>query len=145
MEIYTIGFTQKTAREFFGLLKEAGIQRLVDVRRNNRSQLAGFTKQADLPYFLAELVGAEYVHEPLLAPSDTLLTEYRKGQVTWDEYERIFNQLLQERHIETALDPETFRVRSVLLCSEPTADNCHRRLVAEYLQHHWQDVSVVHL
>ena len=42
MEIYSIGFTKKSAGEFFGALKTAGIERLLDVRLNNTSQLAGF-------------------------------------------------------------------------------------------------------
>ena len=145
MEIYTIGFTQTTAAEFFGKLKQAGIRRLVDVRLNNVSQLAGFAKRDDLRYFLAEICGVEYVHEPLLAPSQEILDAYKKEKGSWDEYEQRFLQLLAGRHVEVTIKPELFDVPTVLLCSEPTAEHCHRRLVLEYLNSRWGNVRAVHL
>lgn len=145
MEIYTIGFTQKTAEEFFAILKRAGIRRLLDVRLNNSSQLAAFTKRDDLKYFLREICGAEYVHEPLLAPTEEMLATYRKGKGTWAAYEPKFRALLAERHVEKHLDRQSFEKPTVLLCSEPTADQCHRRLVAEYLKAKWKGVEIVHL
>ena len=145
MEIYTVGFTQKSARQFFDLLKANGIRRLVDVRLSNSGQLAGFTKSTDLAYFLDEICGAEYVHQPLLAPTKQLLSDYRNGKRTWAEYEDIFNALLSERQVETAISPSLFDIPAVMLCSEPTAEQCHRRLVAEYLQLHWDDVTIHHL
>ncbi|CAN5685454.1 hypothetical protein BH23CHL2_BH23CHL2_03270 [soil metagenome] len=145
MEIYTIGFTQKSAEEFFELLIRNNIQRLIDVRLNNKSQLAGFTKQQDLEYFLHEIGKIRYIHEPRLAPTPELLTGYRKKQYSWEDYEQIFGQLMEERAVERVLDPALFEVPAVLLCSEPTAEHCHRRLVAEYLQHHWGTVEILHL
>lgn len=145
MEIHTIGFTQKSARAFFGALNGAGIQRLVDIRLNNVSQLAGFAKRDDLAYFLDSLCGAEYVHEPLLAPTDELLTSYRKRGIAWTEYESRFLSLMAERHIAEQLGRSLFDRPSVLLCSEPTAQRCHRRLVAEYLDEHWGGVTIRHL
>ena len=145
MEIYTIGFTQKSARQFFDLLKWNGIRRLVDVRLNNTGQLAGFTKATDLAYFLDVICGAGYIHQPLLAPTKQLLSDYRNGKRTWAEYEEIFNALMAERQIETAISPSLFDVPAVMLCSEPTADQCHRRLVAEYLQRYWGDITINHL
>jgi len=145
VEIYTIGFTQTTAAGFFGKLKQAGIRRLVDVRLNNVSQLAGFAKRDDLKFFLAEICGAEYVHEPLLAPSQEILDAYKKAKGSWDEYERRFFQLMADRHVETAISPGLFGVPTVLLCSEPTAEHCHRRLVLEYLNSRWGNVQAVHL
>ena len=145
MEIYTIGFTQKSAEQFFGLLRVNGIQRLLDVRIHNSGQLAGFTKKTDLEYFLRELCGAEYVHEPQFAPTQELLKNYRDKQVDWDEYERIFDGLMRERRAETLFAPEFFATPTVLLCSEATADQCHRRLVAEYLRDRWGDVEIIHL
>ena len=145
MEIYTIGFTQTTAEHFFGRLKAAGIQRLLDVRLNNSSQLAGFAKAKDLPYFLRELVGATYEHEPLLAPTQELLDEYKKRKGDWESYERRFLDLMAERQIERALSPAEFELPTALLCSEATAENCHRRLVCGYLADHWSDVRPVHL
>jgi uncharacterized protein (DUF488 family) len=145
VEIYTIGFTQTTAEHFFGRLNAAGIRRLLDVRLNNSSQLAGFAKAKDLPYFLRELVGATYEHEPLLAPTQELLDEYKKRKGDWGSYERRFLDLMTERQIERALSPAEFELPTALLCSEATAENCHRRLVCEYLADRWSDVRPVHL
>src|ERR671915_619838 len=103
MEVYTIGFTKKTASEFFGALRRARTRRLLDVRLNNSSRLAGFARRDDLPFFLQELCGAEYVHEPRLAPTRELLDAYRKGG-RWPDYERAFVELLRERRVEEALD-----------------------------------------
>ena len=145
MEVYTIGFTQTTAAGFFGKLKQAGIRRVVDVRLNNVSQLAGFAKRDDLRFFLAEICGAEYVHEPRLAPTQEILDAYKKAKGDWDDYQRRFLQLLADRRIETELDRRLFGVPTALLCSEPTAEHCHRRLVVEYLNSTWGDVRAIHL
>ncbi len=145
MEIYTIGFTKKPAREFFESLRRHAIERLVDVRINNTSQLAAFAKRDDLQYFLDELLGAEYVHEPLLAPTKELLKAYRDGEVSWDSYEHEFVDLMVARRIDEVIPKELFGKRTVLLCSEATPDRCHRRLVVEYLDRAWQGVTAVHL
>lgn len=146
MEIFTIGFTRTTAEGFFGRLKRSRIERLLDVRLNNRSQLAGFAKRDDLAYFLRELVGAHYEHAPLLAPTQDILDGFKKkGKMPWEEYEARFLALLREREVESRLAPEEFSERTVLLCSEATPEHCHRRLVAEYLRKHWGDVEIVHL
>lgn len=146
MEIFTIGFTRTTAEHFFGRLKSNRIERLLDVRLNNKSQLAGFAKRDDLAYFLRELVGVEYEHAPLLAPTQDILDDFKKkGQMPWEEYERRFNSLLQEREVENELSPQEFTRRTVLLCSESTPEHCHRRLVAEYLRDRWGEVNIVHL
>lgn len=144
MKVYSIGFTQKSAREFFGTLKEAGITRLVDVRLNNISQLSGFSKRADLEYFLRELCNADYVHQPLLAPTQGMLDEYKKLS-QWDSYAPKFVALLKSRQIEKHISPDLFSGKTVLLCSEPEATHCHRRLVAEYLRDHWDNVEIEHL
>jgi uncharacterized protein (DUF488 family) len=145
MDVYSIGFTQKSAEQFFGALRQAGIRRLIDVRLHNVSQLAGFSKRDDLAYFLRELCGVEYIHEPLLAPTAELLDGYKKQKGSWDEYERLFLALLAERKVEERLDRSLFAGPAVLLCSEPTAENCHRRLVLEYLHGKWGDLRAVHL
>lgn len=145
MEVYTIGFAKKTAAKFFGALKSAGVKRLLDVRLNNSSQLAGFTKRDDLPYFLREICGAEYVHEPLLAPTQDLLDDYKKRKGNWSDYERQFLQLMEQRRVEEKIDRRVFDVPTALLCSETTAEHCHRRLVLEYLGRKWGDIKVVHL
>ena len=147
MEIYTIGFTQTTARHFFGKLTLAGVRRLIDVRLNNSSQLAGFAKKEDLAYFLQELCGTEYVHEPRLAPTQELLDALKKDRGPWSEYEAGFNELLNERRIADLLSPDLFAGPSVLLCSESTPEHCHRRLIVEHLQREWPDrgVRAIHL
>ncbi len=145
MEIYTIGFTKRSAAQFFGALNDAGIEQLVDVRLNNVSQLAGFTKRDDLAFFTKSICSAGYVHEPLLAPSQEMLDRYKKHGGSWSEYELEFLDLMASRDIEHEIDRALFEPRTVLLCSEPTPDRCHRRLVVEYLAHHWGDVTPVHL
>ena len=145
MEVYTIGFTKRSASDFFGALGRAGIERLVDVRLNNTSQLASFTKRDDLPFFLREICGAEYIHEPLLAPTQDILDTYKKHKGSWQSYERQFLSLMAERKIEENISPDLFAVPAVLLCSETTPECCHRRLVCEYLRGKWGDLAVTHL
>jgi uncharacterized protein (DUF488 family) len=146
MKIYTLGYTKKSAEEFFGVLEEHGIERVVDVRLKNTSQLAGFTKKQDLEYFLRRMLGIEYCHLEFLAPTPELMTAYRESGQDWDLYEQEFTKLLEERDVLSMLDREFFSAkRSCLLCSEPDADHCHRRLVAEHLKEAWPDVEVVHL
>jgi uncharacterized protein (DUF488 family) len=145
LEVYTIGFAKKPAAEFFGVLRKHKIKKLLDVRLNNTSQLAGYTKKADLEYFLKELCGAEYYHELLLAPTLNLLRSYRKHLIRWPQYEEEFIQLLAERRVEEKLDRQLFAGPTVLLCSEPTAERCHRRLVVEYLGGKWGEITPHHL
>jgi uncharacterized protein (DUF488 family) len=145
MEIYSIGFTQKNAGEFFGTLKAYRIERLLDVRLNNTSQLAGFAKQSDLPYFLKEICGATYEHEPLLAPTQDILDAFKKKKGDWDVYTKSYLNLIRSRKVESVLSRESFARRTVLLCSEATAEHCHRRLALEYLQSHWEGLKIIHI
>jgi uncharacterized protein (DUF488 family) len=145
MEVYTIGFTKKTAANFFTALRRAGVRRLLDVRLHNTSQLAGFAKRRDLCFFLRELCAAEYIHEPLLTPTPDLLGAYRQQRISWQEYDTRFRALLIDRAVETRLDRRAFEMPTVLLCSEAAATRCHRRVALEYLQEHWGDVQIVHL
>lgn len=145
MEIFTIGFTQSSAEHFFGRLRAAHVKQLMDVRLNNTSQLATFAKRDDLQYFLAELCGAAYIHEPLLAPTQEMLISYRKQGGGWPAYEERFMALMHERKVEQQLERALFATPTVLLCSEATPERCHRRLVIEYLQQHWDDLTPVHL
>lgn len=125
-------------------MKDTGIKRLLDVRLNNASRLAGFARRADLPFFLERLCGAEYLHEPSLAPTREILDAYRKGG-GWPGYERAFLDLLRERQVEKTLDRDIFEVPTVLLCSEARAEHCHRRLVLEYLDREWDGIRAVNL
>jgi uncharacterized protein (DUF488 family) len=144
INIFTIGFAQKDAREFFTKLKEAGVKTVIDIRLNNVSQLAGFTKEQDLPYLLQEIADIQYIHKPELAPTKDILDAYKKKNIDWTEYERRFRQLLIERHIEDVITPQLVD-KACLLCSEPKADKCHRRLTAEYFRELWGNVDVHHL
>ncbi len=144
MKLHTIGFTQKSAESFFGKLQQAGVKRLIDTRLHNKSQLAGFTKEDDLRYFLRAIVSIEYLHESLLAPTDEMLSAYKKGRITWTEYEKQFLELIRDRQIEKHLSREVAE-DSCLLCSEATPHHCHRRLVAEYLRKRWGDVEINHI
>ena len=144
MIVHTLGFTKKSAEKFFTLLRNSGARRLIDVRLNNVSQLAGFAKRQDLEYFLREICGMEYLHLPILAPTQTLLDTYRKQGEGWPVYERNFLDLLREREIDRAVLPEQID-GSVLLCSEDQPHHCHRRLVAEYLRDAWGGLEITHL
>lgn len=144
MRLLTIGFTKKSAKEFFGLLQNSGVKRVLDVRLNNVSQLAGFAKKRDLEYFLLELGGIQYSHLPILAPTKEMLDAYKKHGESWSDYERQFLNLMEDREIEKRLTPELL-ADGCLLCSEDKPHHCHRRLVAEYLQQRWPSVEVSHL
>jgi uncharacterized protein (DUF488 family) len=144
MNLYTIGFTRKSAETFFKRLKRAGVKRLIDVRLNNVSQLAGFAKRDDLRYFTRAICDADYVHVLELAPTQAMLDDYRRQKGDWTAYERAFRGLLAERRIERTLAPELFD-HACLLCSEDKPQHCHRRVVADYLNEHWGDVTIEHL
>jgi uncharacterized protein (DUF488 family) len=144
MRLFTIGFTKKTAEEFFATLSTAKVKTLIDVRLNNVSQLAGFSKRNDLEYFLRAICGIGYLQLPELAPTQEILDEYRKGGHDWANYESQFLALLKKRKVAQKLDRKVFD-RACLLCSEDTAHQCHRRLVAEHLQKKWGGVEIVHL
>ncbi|MFS8882109.1 DUF488 domain-containing protein [Synechococcus sp. R55.3] len=143
MKIFTIGFTKKSAEQFFNRLKQPGLVRVVDARLNNTSQLAGFTKKNDLEFFLHEICKLGYIHLPELAPTQEILDAY-KASGDWSNYERQFLSLMAERRIEDQVD-KSILDGGCLLCSEATPEHCHRRLVAEYLHRKWGDVEIVHL
>jgi len=145
IDVTTIGFTQSTAADFFGRIRQAGVKRVVDIRLHNTSQLAGFAKAADLPYFLKELCDADYVHQPLLAPTEEILTSFKKEKGDWNVLRHRFMDLMEERQIETLLEPSAFE-GSCLLCSEALPHHCHRQLVCDYLDSKWGGkLSVRHL
>ena len=143
MKLFTIGFTKTTAHGFFSRIKDAGVERILDVRLNNVSQLSGFAKRDDLKYFAAELCGADYEHLRELAPEKSILDEYKKNKGSWEKYEEKFHALMVKRRIED-FDRGKFD-NGCLLCSEDKPHNCHRRLVAEYLQQYWDNLEVIHL
>jgi len=145
VDVATIGFTKSNAEHFFERLLKAGVKKLIDVRLHNTSQLAGFAKADDLAYFLKKIGGIEYVHQPALAPTDSILKAYKKEKGDWEVYQGHFLQLMEERKIEQRLKPEMLE-GACLLCSEATPHYCHRRLVCEYLNDKWGGLlSVNHL
>ncbi len=149
MKVFTIGFTKKSAQKFFDLLKDNNIRLLVDIRLNNSSQLAGFTKGNDLKYFLKEICNSQYIHLLDLAPTKEILDGYKKGDLLWKEYVEKYIELLNRRDAKEVLKQklkEDFD-HICLLCSEATPDNCHRRLAAEYIRERFtdQNIEIVHI
>ena len=144
MNLYTIGFTKKSAKQFFELLKKNQVKCLIDTRLNNKSQLSGFAKKEDLEYFLDKIVNIKYVYKPEFAPSDEILTKYKKGSMSWQEYEEKYLRLLKQRNILKDLDFSLFE-SACFLCSEHSPQNCHRRLLAEYLKQHNSSLEIIHL
>lgn len=146
MELYTMGFTQKSAEQFFSLIKRNNIELLIDVRLNNQSQLAGFTKGRDLKFFLEKICDCRYVHEDMFAPTKDILSDYKKKLISWAEYVIKFDVLLKRRPIEKLFLKHTEECsRVLLLCSEPTPEYCHRRLLAEYLAKNIPDITIKHI
>lgn len=143
MILYTIGFSQKSAEDFFKTLKSNNVIRLIDIRLNNKSQLAGFTNVKHLSYFL-KIHDIEYLYRPDFAPSKELLNGYKNKSISWQEYEIEYSKILIQRNIIEKIDWNIFK-DSVLLCSEQTAEQCHRRLLAEYLAQKKSDIKIKHL
>ncbi len=144
MRVFTIGFTKKNAEQFFSRLRQKGLERVVDVRLNNSSQLAGFTKKSDLRFFLGEICGIDYVHQPELAPTQEILDAYKKNGGDWKTYEHQFLNLMAQRRIEATVSREVID-GGCLLCSEAMPERCHRRLVAEYFRDKWGNLEIIHL
>lgn len=143
--LFTIGFTRKSAKRFFTLLRDNDVKRVVDVRLSNVSQLSGFAKRDDLAWFLDEIAGIGYTHAQDLAPTREMLDGYRKKHRDWSLYEKQFLDLMRERRIEEKEELRESLAGACLLCSEDKPHYCHRRLVAEYLREHWSEIDVTHL
>ena len=144
IKLFTIGFTKTTAESFFTRLKNAGVRKVIDVRLNNVSQLAGFAKKDDLAYFLRSICGIAFEHRPELAPTQDILDAYKKHGGDWTAYAERFTDLMIKRRIHELISRESLD-RACLLCSEDKAQHCHRRLVAELLKQKWGDVAISHL
>lgn len=143
--VYTIGFTKKSLEEFVRRLQAAGVDALIDIRLRPGSQLAGFAKQDDLAFIMRAFLGIAYEHQPDLAPTTDILDTYRKEK-DWDAYVRQFEPLIRQRGVEQLGREITGRYQTpCLLCSEDTAEQCHRRLVAEYWQEHIPGLTIIHL
>ena len=143
--VFTIGFTQSSADEFFERLLKNKVSKVIDVRLHNTSQLAGFAKATDLPYLLKKIGNIQFVHQPLLAPTDEMLKAYKTQKGDWAVYENRFLLLMADRKIEDRFKAEMFEGGS-LLCSEAKPHHCHRRLVCDYLNQKWGGaLAVKHL
>ena len=144
IRLLTIGFTKKSAQQFFELLKKNKVKKLVDIRINNTSQLAGFAKGQDLEYFVKEIIGIPYVHITDFAPTKELLSDYQNKRIDWDAYQKIFRQLIEKRNIAKKYKIKDFD-NACFLCSEELPEQCHRRLLVEYFKEHNPEVQIVHL
>jgi uncharacterized protein (DUF488 family) len=144
IKVFTIGFTKKTAEEFFARLMRAGVKRVIDIRLNNVSQLAGFAKRDDLRYFLKAIGGIDYLHRPDLAPTKQILDDFKKKKGNWPVYEKNFLALLSARGVEKNIPPALLH-EACLLCSEEKPAQCHRRLVVEYIHSKWGNIKICHI
>lgn len=144
IQLFTMGFADKSAETFFTLLHQHNIRNVIDVRLSNRFPLAGFARQEDFTYFLKNLLDVTYRHREEFAPTKHLLNDFKKGVLTWEQYEYWYNSLLLQRQPQQHLIPERLD-HACLLCREVEPDHCHRRLAAEYLQYTWPDISIHHI
>lgn len=147
MAIYTIGFTKKTAQKFYETLKKNKIDVVIDIRLNNNSQLASFSKFPDIEYFLKELLDCAYIHDKRFAPKDSTLKDYKNKDLTWDGYVEEFTETMEERTIGVYIEKyyKKYQEQNIcLLCSEPTPEQCHRSLVSVYFKDCYQS-DVIHL
>jgi uncharacterized protein (DUF488 family) len=144
IRLFTIGFAKKSAQLFFSKIQIAGVVKLIDIRLNNVSQLAGFTKRDDLIYFLRVICNCDYSHMPIFAPTKDILDAYKEKEIDWSEYVRRFSSLIRERRIENEISAEELN-NTCLLCSEPSPERCHRRIVAEYFNDVFGDIEINHL
>lgn len=147
MSIYTIGFTKKTAEVFFNMIKDNNINILVDIRLNNTSQLAGFSKFPDVKYFLKNLSNCEYIHDVRLSPSERTLKDFKAKRINWEEYVIDFNKTLEEREVKKYIEEKYIKYKDkniCLLCSEVKHTECHRSIVSEIFKEIW-DKDIINL
>ncbi|MCS6782390.1 MAG: DUF488 domain-containing protein [Gloeomargarita sp. SKYBB_i_bin120] len=144
IRLFTMGFTRKSAQQFFETLKQAGVQRVIDTRLHNTSQLAGFAKQPDLQYFLDKIAHIQYEHCLSLAPAPAMFDGYKKKKMSWSAYEKAYLELIAQRQVETLFTPDQLH-NACFLCSEDKPHHCHRRLAAEYLQARLNNLEIIHL
>lgn len=145
-KIFTIGSARKTAEEFFTLLEDNGVKKIIDIRLNNTSQLLAFAKYPDMEYFTRKILKGKYFHDRKFTPSEKILVRYKKGIINWDDYEKEFAELMAYRDIDVYIaDHYADEENYCLLCTEVSPENCHRRLVAEKIRDVLGDVEIVHL
>jgi len=146
MKLYTIGFTKKTAEEFFNLLIENKVKTIIDIRRNNKSQLAGFAKENDLKFFLKQIANIKYIHLSEFAPDEILLKNYRSKKIDWNQFEEKYLDQIEKYENWENFDIDLLQ-DGCFLCSEYSPSKCHRRLLAEFFLKKFGDktIQIVHL
>lgn len=144
MTLYTIGSTKKSAREFFETLKENGVKTLFDIRLNNMSQLAGFTKKNDLEYFLKEICNIKYIYLDILAPTKDIMDDYKNKKIDREEFKRRYIELIESRKVLEKINKNLLD-NACLLCSGAKAEDCHRSLASEYIAENYEGINVIHL
>jgi len=146
MKLFTIGFTKKNAEEFFNLLIENKVKTIIDIRKNNKSQLSGFTKEKDLKFFLKKIANIEYIHLIEFAPDEILLKNYRSKKIDWDIFEEKYLDQIEKYENWENFDVDILR-NGCFLCSESSPCKCHRRLLAEFLLNKLKDkkIEIIHL
>lgn len=140
MKTYTIGFSGKTKEQFMDAINAAKVRRVIDIRLWRAARFVPWASGINL----AAVLGDRYLYMPELAPTKELLTGYKDGSIDWAGYEKVFNEILSARQVEKLFAPQNLD-DTCFLCSEKTADKCHRRLVAEYLIGHFPGIEIVHL
>jgi len=144
IKLFTIGYTKKSAQQFFELLKKNQIKRVVDIRLNNKGVFAGFSKMGDIQYFCKILINADYIYKPEFAPTKDMLKRYRKKEITWEDYEKEYDDLIEKRNIKESLKINEYDY-NCFLCSEHLPDKCHRKLLAEYFLKLNSNIEISHI
>lgn len=145
-KFFTIGFTQKTAEDFFTSLKNNNIEIILDIRLNNTSQLAAFSKYPDIKYFLREICNIEYIHDVLFSPDENTLKRYKSKEICWELYAKEFEETMIKRNINDHITKNYSLNKNIcLLCSEPKPEHCHRSLVAKKFIQCFDNSTIINL
>jgi len=143
-KLYTMGFTKKSAEDFFTILGKNNVEKILDIRLNNDSHLSSFARKKHLPFLLERILRCKYDHLPILAPTDKLFQGYKKKTITWPDYKKRFMDLMDERKPENFITEAQLH-NACFLCSEPSPEGCHRRLAAEYFAKKISGIRIKHL
>jgi uncharacterized protein (DUF488 family) len=138
--LFTIGFCGKKEAEFYDLLNNAGVKLLIDIRLWRGSRFVPWASGENIKSILKD----RYIHVPEFAPTKELLIDYKGNKITWNEYEKMFNEVINHRMIDKQF-PRDLLDGACLLCSEKNYEKCHRRLVAEYLSNNFANSKIKHL
>lgn len=140
MKVFTIGINNKSAEQFFRLLSDNKIIKIIDIRLNNTTQLCGFSKMNDLKFFLKRILNIEYEYISDFAPTKDIMVSYRENK-DWNKFKTDYLKLLENRKVKESYQNYDFR-NTCFLCSEDDADNCHRKILSEFLDN---SAEIIHL